>query len=130
MPPLVIANLHLEILPVAKGRPRVGRFGAVYTPAKTRQFEARLRALARDQYKSDPVKGPISLRCRFFLPKPRTAPRLRQYPDVRPDLDNLLKAVMDSLNGILWLDDAQVVDIITGKRYGAPAINISVETLT
>lgn len=43
----------------------------------------------------------------------------------RPDLDNLLKLVLDSLNGVAYVDDAQVVESHATKRmpdlwvYGA-----------
>lgn len=36
----------------------------------------------------------------------------------RPDIDNLVKAVTDALNGILWKDDSQIVSLSAEKRYG------------
>ena len=40
-------------------------------------------------------------------------------PAVKPDVDNLSKTILDALNGVLWRDDAQVVDLHITKRYAA-----------
>ena len=51
-------------------------------------------------------------------------------PTGRPDVDNLAKQVLDALNGVLWLDDAQVVDLHERKIYSAnPSTLIQVRTL-
>jgi Holliday junction resolvase RusA-like endonuclease len=39
------------------------------------------------------------------------------FPNVKPDLDNVVKAVLDALNGVVYLDDAQVVNLVATKRY-------------
>ena len=48
----------------------------------------------------EPLKGDISFLAKFYL-----------YRGHTPDIDNLLKAAMDSLNGIAWLDDRQVYNV-------------------
>ena len=40
-------------------------------------------------------------------------------PTKRPDVDNVLKAIADSLNGLAYADDAQVVDMRASKQYDA-----------
>jgi len=40
------------------------------------------------------------------------------YRIARPDVDNLCKGVFDALNGIIWVDDSQIVCIHAWKRYG------------
>ena len=45
----------------------------------------------------------------------------RSHFDKTPDVDNLIKAVMDGCNKILWSDDAKVVRIDARKQYGFPA---------
>jgi Holliday junction resolvase RusA-like endonuclease len=40
-----------------------------------------------------------------------------EWPTGRPDSDNLAKGVLDALNGILWGDDAAVVELTVSKRY-------------
>lgn len=40
-------------------------------------------------------------------------------PTGKPDIDNVVKLVADSLNGIMWHDDAQIVRLVAEKRYAA-----------
>jgi Holliday junction resolvase RusA-like endonuclease len=52
------------------------------------------------------------------------------YPTVKPDYDNVAKLVGDSLNGILWMDDSQIVQATLEKRYGlVPGMRLEVEFL-
>ncbi len=44
-----------------------------------------------------------------------------------PDLDKLCRACLDSLTGIVWRDDSQVVRLEANKDYGAPGAMIWVE---
>ena len=61
-------------------------------------------------------------------PRPKSCKR-GGWHDRRPDCDNLLKAVMDALNGLIWTDDARIVDMRVQKDYaiGPPRVEISVE---
>lgn len=58
-----------------------------------------------------PLDGPIKLILEFRMTKSLNAEiQKRQYPCTKQDLDNLEKAVMDALNGIIWTDDAKVCE--------------------
>ena len=39
------------------------------------------------------------------------------YHGIAPDLDNLVKAVLDALQGVLWINDSRVCQLYTEKRY-------------
>ncbi len=76
--------------------------------------------------------GPLRLEAVFYLPRPkghygtgRNAGTVRgaapAYPIVKPDATKLLRAVEDALTGIVWRDDAQIVEQLVRKRYGSPA---------
>lgn len=121
----------VHVIPVAKGRPRIGRVAGrpmAFTPAKTRQAEADFIALADPHAPPAPLQGPIDIRLVFVLPIPQSRPAWwkmaaaagRVYPAKKPDLDNLVKLVLDSFNrsGRWWRDDAQVVEVQAGKSYG------------
>lgn len=63
---------------------------------------------------------PVIVRVTFYFAKPRSAPRKRTEPCVKPDLDKLARAALDSLTGIAYEDDAQVVQLEARKMYGSP----------
>jgi len=60
-------------------------------------------------------EGPVVLHLLFCLPKPRTVKR--DLPHVRPDLDKLVRAVMDGLTGVAYEDDQQVCSLVADKVY-------------
>lgn len=103
--------------PVPKGRPRLSRGGHAFTPLKTREAERIIQLMAQKQAGNQPrLAGPIQADVLFVISKPKK-PKDKNYHVVRPDLDNLLKLVLDALNGILWNDDSQIVQICASKRY-------------
>jgi len=61
--------------------------------------------------------GPVDVVASFVLARPRR--RARPWPTSRPDVDKLLRAVLDALTGIVWRDDAQVVRTSASKHYAA-----------
>ena len=63
-----------------------------------------------------PRDGAISIEMAFVMPKPRTV--TRSHPTVAPDLDKLVRAVLDGLTAIAYRDDAQVTYIHARKEYG------------
>lgn len=122
----------IPITPVAKGRPRLGRYG-VFTPDKTRQYESELKALMRSKLTSNALlAGPLYLSVRFILLKPKR-PKHKSEPIGKPDLDNFWKAIADAGNGILWLDDSQIVETYARKLFdvsgAGPRIEIEVKEL-
>jgi Holliday junction resolvase RusA-like endonuclease len=49
------------------------------------------------------------------------------YPQVKPDLDNVMKAVLDALNGVVYADDSQVINLVATKRYSTdPRVEVYV----
>ena len=84
--------------PIPKGRPRLGRSG-VYTPSRTKQHEDLIAWRARAAGVK-PTTGPVHLEIDFEI-----------KGKVHGDLDNLVKTVMDGLNGIAYADDRQVVKV-------------------
>lgn len=129
--------------PVAKGRPRATAIGGqarMYTPATTRSYEQRVAVAAREAMaKAPPMEGPLSVSIEVTMPIPVSWSRRKQadalaglvMPTGRPDLDNLVKALTDACNGIVWRDDAQIVRLTAEKRYGShPCAAVSVIPLT
>lgn len=108
-------SFTLFLTPVAKGRPKFDRRGFAYTPAKTREFEKQVTLMARAHAPKIIFDGPVCLQVKFFMPLP-TRPRNKDFPIVRPDLDNLLKSLTDALH-FFWKDDSQIVEIKSRKLY-------------
>jgi Holliday junction resolvase RusA-like endonuclease len=114
--------------PYGKGRPRAssrGGFVRLYTPAATVAYEgeiARLAEIARAEW---PVMAtPMSLRVIAHHPIPVSWPKKKQQAALagdlipgKPDLDNVAKAVLDALNGVIYEDDKQVIRLVAEKRY-------------
>lgn len=101
--------------PEPKARPRFTRQGRAYTPKGTRDYEALLKD-AFNRAWGLPVLENIPLRCEvvFHVKRPKVK---RDYPITRPDVDNLLKAVLDAMNGTVVKDDGLFCDVEAKKRY-------------
>lgn len=73
---------------------------------------------------------PIGLTVDFYFLRPASAKK-RKYPSVKPDLDKLVRATLDSLTGILYDDDSQVIEINARKHYcTVERVEISCYTLS
>jgi Holliday junction resolvase RusA-like endonuclease len=78
---------------------------------------------ARDENISLPMALkhiPVRVEVDFYIAKGDSVPKKRLYPSVKPDADKLLRAVLDSLTGVGFHDDGQVVEIVGKKHYGSP----------
>jgi crossover junction endodeoxyribonuclease RusA len=64
------------------------------------------------------VSGPVELEVMFYLDRPSSISRTkRPYPTVPPDCDKLLRAIGDSLTGVVYEDDAQICRVLAWKTY-------------
>lgn len=63
------------------------------------------------------LNGPIEIAIAFWITKPKSKPKYKSFPDVTPDLDNYVKAVLDGLRKIIFRDDAQVCCLRAQKAY-------------
>ena len=104
--------------PIGKSRPRFGRTKAggvvTYTPQKTRDYERALKSFAQVAMIGKTVlEGPVKVTITaYFSHKTKTG-----WHVSRPDLDNIIKAVLDALNEIVFDDDAAVCEIVASKKY-------------
>src|SRR6266508_1473186 len=78
----------------------------------------------------EPWQGPVAIELHFGIPKPKSAPKKRRvWPDKRPDLDKLCRAVFDALTYVVFADDSQVVEIAASKDYGPPGVVVEVRKI-
>lgn len=128
--------------PVGKGRARATTIGGrarLYTPAKTAAYEG-LVALAARQAMGDrvPLEGPVAMDVAIWCAVPASwSQRKRRqalegaiWPATKPDASNIIKAVEDGCNGIVYRDDVQIVSGTFVKRYAeAPCVAVLVRSL-
>ncbi|BEV44395.1 RusA family crossover junction endodeoxyribonuclease [Afipia carboxidovorans] len=128
--------------PQGKGRARAFRRGNIighYTPEKTRSYEGMVRTAAMDAMAGRaPISVPVEivLRAVFRVPaswseKKRVAAITGAvWPGKKPDLDNVIKAWTDAMNGVVFIDDALIVKGSFSKVYGpAPLVVATVAAL-
>ncbi|MBU9695574.1 MULTISPECIES: RusA family crossover junction endodeoxyribonuclease [Limosilactobacillus] len=132
-------KLVFEIEPVEQARPRATRMGRgirLYDPKKVSVYKKQLAMMCQFQYKQAPLTGPLKVELNFFrhvqssLSKKERALRLSgsHRPVVKPDTDNYIKSTLDGLNGLLWEDDNQIVDLVAHKYYSdKPRVEIEVK---
>jgi Holliday junction resolvase RusA-like endonuclease len=114
--------------PVAQGRPRAFRRGnhiGMYDPQKSKSWKDTICWQAAQQ-KAIVMDGALILDVIFILERPKSLPKKTLWHIKRPDLDNLVKAVKDALNGICYRDDSQIVDMYAKKRYATPEEGVGV----
>ena len=107
-----------------------------YDPSK-KDKQALAKQLAASMA-SQPLDEDVHLMIAFYMPRPKSHYRSGQFSHLlkedaptlhksRPDVDNLLKLVMDAATGVLWKDDALVSWILTKKEYSeTPRIELDV----
>tara|TARA_R110002167_G_scaffold34895_11_gene111501 strand:- start:1711 stop:2151 length:441 start_codon:yes stop_codon:yes gene_type:complete len=113
--------------PVGKARPRFTRTGHVYTPAKSKDYEKLVSQsawVAMVQAKIKPTEKPVYLEIEAYMPIPKSWSKAKQdqarmgvIRPAKPDLDNIIKAILDGCNSVIYRDDVQVHSIKARKLY-------------
>lgn len=109
--------------PQGKGRPRYWKGHAV-TPESTMTYEQMIAMLWKCERYGVSDK-PISVEITAFYLVPKSWSKKKQAavyageikPTVKPDIDNIVKIVLDGLNGVAFTDDKQVIEIQAQKCY-------------
>lgn len=127
-------------VPVGKGRPKFSRHGAhvqVHTPEKTANYENLVKLVAAEAMAgANLLKRPIALHLTMHMPIPESWSKKRKDLAVRgligatvkPDLDNVCKAIADAMNGIVYTDDKLIVSATIVKQYGTvPHVAVRVQ---
>lgn len=105
--------------PVPQGSMKVINGHVLHSQGSALAVWRSLVALAAKQAGAQISDKPMAITMVFLMPRGKTVKR--PYPTVPPDLDKLIRAVLDALTGITWLDDAQVVSIHAHQIYGSSA---------
>lgn len=122
----------------AKQRPRFnGKFA--YTPRETVAYENWVKTCYLEKYKGQKLlEKPLKVKIIAYYDIPKSTSKKKQkmmldneiFPTIKPDADNIAKSILDSLNGIAYLDDKQVVKLIVEKYYSKSAnVTVMIEEL-
>jgi Holliday junction resolvase RusA-like endonuclease len=137
----VITNIAFTVPgePQGKGRAKIvkiGGFSRMATPAKTVAYEGLVAHAAQAAMRgAEPFGGACALEVDVVCSVPKSysgklsARCLTGHvrPTKKPDADNVLKAICDGMNGVVWKDDVQAVEVRVSKRYGPiPGVNVRV----
>ena len=115
--------------PVPQGSMSVFRGRAVHSnSAKLKQWRNLIHEAAKEAGLT-PQLEPANVDLTFYLARPRSVKR--EEPTVKPDLDKLVRAVLDALTGVGYNDDAQVTRLVARKTYGSkPGVFIALGPVT
>ena len=114
-------ELQYDIDPVPASRPRVTRWGTYYGK-KYKNYKAAMKELT-DKGDEKYLEGLIFADMTFFVPmakswsKKRKAESFGRYCNNNADLDNYEKAILDSLSGVVFYDDCQIVTQVSRKIW-------------
>lgn len=137
-----LISIRVDGKPVAFARPRFRNGRGFNTPEYAEGKRALARLLERAMHGRPPVAGPVEVELVFSVgPLPQTHKRKKLTGEMREhcmiqgayltgsDVDNYAKTVLDAGNGIVWVDDVQVVRLVANKCYGVEYTSIVVREM-
>ena len=143
-------NFTIDGKPIGKQRPKFStQNGRAFTPEQTKHYENWVKLLYRTtvkHYFEGNVK--MSIVCYYGITKKdikaiaKNNIKTKEFKEARakldgvirptkkPDLDNVIKVIADSLNGIAYKDDAQIVEVVAKKFYSnRPRVEVTIEKI-
>ena len=112
---------------VGKGRPRINtNTGITYTPTTTKDYETLIQQYFLIKYpRYIPIKNRVKVEIVAFMGIPKSTPKKdiekmldnTISPTKKPDIDNIVKAILDALNKFAYYDDNLVCKIDVEKKY-------------
>ena len=112
---------------VGKARPRMNTYtGSVYTPTRTKDYESLVMQyflLKYPRYK--PFEGRVQVEINALFEVPKSTKKADKElmlsnqinPTKKPDIDNIVKIILDAMNGIAFKDDIQITKLNVEKTY-------------
>ena len=119
---VVMRYLRFEVLvdPVPLARPRFAN-GRVYLPQRSRDYRKILQQAAKIAMCGyEPMLGKLFCRLTFYR---KFNPTTRNFGDC----DNHVKATLDALNGICYVDDSQIISGSFSKQTDKAEPHVVIE---
>ncbi len=117
----MIFSQRFDINPIPASRPRVARWSTYY-PKKYTKFKNDMKALT-SELNTTPSENLVCVGLEFMIQIPKSWSKKKReeadntYCSNNSDIDNYIKAILDSLNGVFFIDDKQVVEVFAKKLY-------------
>ena len=112
---------------IGKGRPRLNSYtGVVYTPTRTKDYESLVEQyflLKYPRFKALEGRIKINIIAYFSIPKTTKKADINEMlennisPTKKPDIDNIVKSILDSMNKFAFKDDNQITKLEVEKKY-------------
>lgn len=112
---------------IGKGRPRLNTYtGCVYTPTRTKDYETLVMQYFMLKYpRCKPLEGRIAVDIIANFEVPKTAKKQEKElmlenkvnPLKKPDIDNIVKIILDAMNECAFKDDIQITKLSVEKKY-------------
>ncbi|EHN15506.1 endodeoxyribonuclease RusA family protein [Clostridium sporogenes PA 3679] len=123
--------------PMGKQRPRFNsKTRSVHTPSKTVNYENWVKLCYQQQCKGEKLTGEVTafINAYYAIPKSTSKKNKKDMllgivrPIIKPDVDNIAKVILDSLNGLAYKDDKQIIFCSISKWYGEnPKVEVILE---
>ena len=112
---------------IGKGRPRLNSYtGVVYTPTRTKDYESLVEQyflLKYPRFKALEGRIKVNIIAYFSIPKTTKKSDINEMlennisPTKKPDIDNIVKSILDSMNKFAFKDDNQITKLEVEKKY-------------
>lgn len=124
-----IVLCYVDGIPAPQGSKRHVGHGVLLESSKTLPaWRRHVKTTLAEAMDGPPFDAPVLVSLTFLMPRPAAhhrggrrgnvlRPDAPKLPTTRPDLDKLIRAVLDAATGVVWVDDSRVVDISARKRY-------------
>ena len=90
--------------------------------AKTKPWKQEIAGVAFHAWGSSfPTENAVIVDARFYFDRPKSLKKAILLKTTKPDLDKLMRSLLDALTGVIYRDDSQVISAQIGKQFGSPA---------
>ena len=128
-------------VPVPQGRPRAGKNRGkivMYDPKESKDYKKYVALIAKQYAPKKPFEEALRVEMRIYRQTPKSTTKKDRAlyidgikrPIVKADTSNYVKGIEDALNGIIYKDDSQIVDLYASKYYSDdPRVEISIQEI-
>lgn len=119
--------VEIEESITGKSRPRMNTItGRAYTPTKTKNYEYLVRQIFCFKYPHfEPFENRVTVKITAYFEIPKSTSKKKEEemleniisPTKKPDIDNIVKIVLDALNKFAYKDDSQITKLEVEKKY-------------